>query len=59
LWRNLSNRQAVHFYDPAALECSWVANNGWLSHHRLELENDLIAAHLVAVERIPDAQFLG
>jgi len=41
------------------LECSWVLNDCWLSHHRLELETDLIAAHLLRTGEIPAAQFLG
>jgi hypothetical protein len=46
---------AVHF----GLECSWMINNDWLPHQRLELENDLIAAYVLVLERIPPAQFLG
>ncbi len=40
------------------LEVSWV-EGAWRSHQRLELENDLIAAHVLAEERPPVAQFLG
>jgi hypothetical protein len=43
----------------APLECSWVVNDEWLSHHRLELENDLIASHLLVTGVIPIAQFRG
>ncbi len=43
----------------APLECSWVKNDGWLPHQRLELENDLIAAYLLVTGRVPAAQFLG
>jgi len=42
----------------APLESSWVAG-GWLAHQRLELEVDLIAAHLLVTGRVPAAQFLG
>ena len=41
------------------LECSWVVNGSWLEHQRLELENDLIAAHVIATRAVPAAQFLG
>jgi hypothetical protein len=47
------------FAAPARLECSWTINNDWLSHQRLELENDLIAAHVLETATIPAAQFLG
>jgi hypothetical protein len=47
------------FATSAPLECSWVLNDGWLSHQRLELENDLIASHLLATGAIPVAQFRG
>ena len=50
-------RQADLFSGP--LECSWVLNEAWLPHHRLELENDLIAAYLLETGEIPTAQFLG
>ena len=41
------------------LECSWVLDDGWRSHQRLELETDLIAAHMLAMGEAPAAQFLG
>ena len=41
------------------VEASWVPGGSWLPHQRLELENDLIAAHLIAAGRCPAAQFLG
>ena len=47
------------FAAPARLECSWTINNDWLSHQRLELENDLIAAYVLETATIPAAQFLG
>lgn len=40
------------------LECSWVVG-AWLPHQRLELENDLIAAHVLVLEAVPPAQFIG
>jgi hypothetical protein len=36
-----------------------VLNDAWLSHHRLELEADLIAAHTIAFGAPPVAQFIG
>ena len=42
----------------APLAVSWV-EGPWQRHQRLELENDLIAAHMLAVGRPPVAQFLG
>jgi hypothetical protein len=47
------------FAAQARWECSWIINNDWLSHQRLELENDLIAAHVLETGTIPAAQFLG
>jgi len=41
------------------LECSWTTNDSWLGHQRLELENDLIAAHVLEHGAHPSAQFLG
>src|SRR5688572_32267338 len=29
------------------VECSWIANRDWLTSQRLELENDLIASHVM------------
>ena len=39
------------------LEFSWVVGSNWLPHQRRELENDLIAAHMGALEKPPVAQF--
>jgi hypothetical protein len=36
-----------------------VANAEWLTHQRLELETDLIGAHVLFEEHAPPAQFLG
>ena len=41
------------------LDCSWTTGHGWLEHQRLELENDLIAAHVHEHGAPPSAQFLG
>ena len=35
--------------------CSWVENETWHKHQRLELENDLIAAHLLHAGVLPPA----
>lgn len=51
--------QGQLFSDAGELELSWVQGRGWPKHHRLELENDLIAAHLLKTGQIPAAQFLG
>jgi hypothetical protein len=42
-----------------SLECSWILNDGWEDHQLLELETDLIAAHILVTSRVPLAQFLG
>jgi len=41
-----------------ALEFSYVAGD-WETHERLELETDLIAAHVLTLGRVPPAQFIG
>jgi hypothetical protein len=51
------HRQAPHFR--ASLECSWVENSRWLRHQRVELETDLIGAHVLSAGHAPFAQFLG
>lgn len=52
------NAQGVLF-GAGRLECSWVLDDSWLVHQRLELENDLIAAHVLATQTVPPAQFIG
>jgi 5-methylcytosine-specific restriction protein A len=47
------------FAAAAPLRCSWIVNDTWLSHERLELENDLVAGHLLVTGEIPDTQFQG
>lgn len=51
------SRQAAIF--AGALDCSWVINEAWHEHERLELENDLIAAYVLAMHNVPAAQFMG
>ena len=61
-WRktfNASDMQGRIFGAVSHLECSWVMNDFWLSHQRLELENDLIAAHILNTGQVPVAQFIG
>jgi hypothetical protein len=49
----------AHWFAASDLECSWTTNDSWLGHQRLELENDLIAAHVLEHGAPPSAQFLG
>ena len=51
--------QQRHFDDPASLEVGWVLSGMWFEHQRLELENDLIAAHVLVYGCPPAAQFQG
>jgi hypothetical protein len=57
--RDPAHPQGRIFAAQAPLECSWVTNEDWLEHQRLELENDLIAAYVLATGEVPAAQFLG
>lgn len=54
-----TGEQGRIFGSSSSLYCSWVINNSWLMHERLELENDLIAGHLLYTHKIPAAQLLG
>jgi hypothetical protein len=56
---DLKNRQGQVFAHAGLLECAWVINANWRPHQRLELETDLIAAHVLATNSPPAAQFLG
>jgi hypothetical protein len=47
------------FSDAGGPECSWALDDAWHRHQRLELETDLIAAHVLAAGEAPAAQFLG
>jgi hypothetical protein len=53
-----SHRQSAIFGRPG-LECSFVVNDEWYDHQRLEIENDLIAAHVLTTGLVPEAQFIG
>jgi hypothetical protein len=57
--RNPQDEPGRIFAQAKSLECSWVVNNAWLAHQRLELETDLIAAHVLTTQSVPRAQFLG
>jgi hypothetical protein len=50
--------QHLAFASAGELEYSYIAGS-WLSHQRLELETDLIAAHILSLVFTPPAQFLG
>ena len=52
-----AHRQAPFFR--AGLECSWTINAAWLRHQRVELETDLIGAHVLSTGQASTAQFLG
>lgn len=52
-------QQGAVFQRYAPLSCSWVVNNDWERHQRLELETDLIGAHVLHAGCMPRAQFLG
>jgi hypothetical protein len=51
--------QGAIFGAEPRLEVAWVLNGTWLSHHRLELETDLIGSHVLTTSTVPAAQFLG
>jgi hypothetical protein len=57
--RRNGHRQGAIFMGAESLECSWVLNDAWLPHQRLELECDLIGSHLLVTGTAPAAQFLG
>jgi hypothetical protein len=57
--RTPGNPQGTVFGSAVRPECSWVLNAGWLPHQRLELECDLIGAHLLVAGTVPPAQFIG
>jgi hypothetical protein len=54
-----STAQGMVFASDAPLFFSCVLNVEWLRNQRLELETDLIAAHVVALRHPPAAQFIG
>lgn len=52
-------KQEVNWVFDMPLECSWVSNDSWHKNQREELENDLIASHLLITEMITTLQFRG
>ncbi len=56
--RRADHRQGPIFGTQNRLEWAAALNEDWLPHHRLELENDLIAAHILTTGDVPVAQFL-
>ena len=46
-------------FDRGGLECSFVLNDEWFDHQRMEIENDLIAAHVLTTGEVPEAQFIA
>jgi hypothetical protein len=57
--RTPDHPQAFAFADPAEVEVSFIQRGDLTKHQLLEVENDLIAAHVVRVGVGPVAQFLG
>ena len=51
--------QARTFSEPQYIELSYVSRSDLAKHQRLEIENDLIAAHVLGMGTVPAAQFLG
>jgi hypothetical protein len=47
------------FANAKRLEASWSLNDQWATNQRLELETDLIGAHILATNGVPPAQFFG
>lgn len=56
---DLTHRQGEIFRRAGQLEVSWVTDDAWADHEQLELETDLIAAHLLTTGVVPTAQFMG
>ena len=51
--------QAFAFSDAPSIEVSFILRPDLAKHQLLEIENDLIAAHVIQMGVIPSAQFLG
>ena len=57
---NISGHNQSEIFSPIdELEFSWVTIDTKFSHHLLELENDLIASHILMTKQIPAGQFIG
>jgi hypothetical protein len=55
---NRAGAQGEIFAGAQQLKSSWVVGDAWLPNHLLELENDLIASHVLFTGAVPAAQFL-
>ena len=53
------HRQAFAFAEPSDVELSFIPRDDLEKHQLLEVENDLIASHVVRLGEVPAAQFLG
>ena len=53
------HRQTSAFAEPSEVELSFIRRDDIAKHQLLEMENDLIAAHIVQTGEAPAAQFLG
>jgi hypothetical protein len=51
--------QAFAFKDPLAIQMSFIRRDAMPKHQFLEIENDIIAAHILQTGDNPYAQFLG
>lgn len=51
--------QGLAFAAGQPLQTSWVLNDDWAASQLLELENDLIAAHVLHSGKPPAGQFIG
>jgi hypothetical protein len=54
-----AGRRQAQAFGQEGLESSWAQSDAWLRHHRLGLETDLIAPHVLTEGAPPSAQFLG
>ena len=57
--RQADHPQAFAFFEPTSIEVSYILRPDLAKHQLLEIENDLIAAHVIQMGVIPSAQFLG
>jgi len=57
--RNRANQQGAIFKAQRRLEYSYAVSDTWSTLHRLELETDLIAGHVLSTRTVPPAQFIG
>ena len=54
-----NHSQAFAFSEPQFIELSYIQRHDLAKHQRLEIENDIIAAHVLQLGEVPSAQFLG